>query len=45
MFYELNGLIKDLINKREVYHEVEEYEDDGIIFLIEDGEIKGMGKE
>lgn len=43
--YELKGVMKDLINQREVYHEVEEYEDDGIIFLIEDGEIKGMGKE
>lgn len=43
--YELNGVVKDLINQREVYHEVEEYEEEGIIFLVEDGEIKAMGKE
>ena len=45
MFYPVRGEMKWFVNERPVVCEKEDYEKDGVIFLIEDGQIVGMGKE
>lgn len=45
MYYPIKNELKWLINQRPIACEVDDYKEDGIIFLIENGEIVGMGKE
>lgn len=43
--YPLRGEMKWFVNNRPVSYEVDDYREDGLIFLIEDGEIVAMGRE
>lgn len=45
MFYEITGALKKLANAVELVGIYEQFEKYGIIFLIEDGEITGIGRE
>ena len=45
MYFTVFGKFKELLNQRDVIFNKEEYEKYGYIFLIEDGEIKGLGVE
>ena len=45
MYYKINGALKELANAVSVFDLAEQFEKHGIIFLLEDGEITGIGKE
>ena len=45
MFYEISGALRKLANAVELFGIIEQFERHGIIFLLEDGQITGIGKE